>query len=214
MEPVDPSSTRRELMARGLAEDDLPTEPLALLDQWVVTATELGLHNPNAMAVATADEHGVPSVRNVLLRGRPDEGLVFFTNYQSIKGQHLAANPMAEALFTWLPLERQIRVKGSVRQVDAQQSDAYFASRDRRSRISAIASAQSRPVESRAELQRRHAELTERFEGIEPPRPEHWGGYVLTADRVEFWQGRDFRLHDRLVYTRTTNGWEIQRLQP
>lgn len=214
MEPLDPRSIRLELMARGLAEDDLPAEPLDLLDQWLGMATELGLHNANAMAVATADASGLPSVRNVLLRGRPVDGLIFYTNYESAKGLQLAANPFAEALFTWLPLERQIRVRGPITKVRAEQSDAYFASRDRGSRLSAIASAQSQPVASRDELRRRHAELTERFDGTEPPRPAHWGGFHLAAERVEFWQGRDFRLHDRLVYTRRGDSWEIQRLQP
>ncbi len=214
MEPIDPRSIRLELMARGLAEDDLPAEPLDLLDQWLGIATELGLHNANAMAVATADASGLPSVRNVLLRGRPADGLIFYTNYESAKGLQLAANPFAEALFTWLPLERQIRVRGPITKVSAEQSDAYFASRDRGSRLSAIASAQSQPVASRDELRRRHAELTERFVGTEPPRPAHWGGFHLAAERVEFWQGRDFRLHDRLVYTRRGGSWEIQRLQP
>lgn len=213
VEPVDLLDVRRQLMSGGLDESTAPDEPLTLFDAWLAYATELGLHNANAVAIATAAPDAVPSVRNVLLKGRRDGGFVFYTNYESRKGTELTANPVAEGLFSWLPLERQVRVTGPVSKVSADQSDAYFATRGRDSRISAIASQQSRPVASRAELEARHAVL-ERDIGSEPPRPEHWGGFLLVPNRVEFWQGREHRLHDRLVYQRDGDGWSRTRLQP
>lgn len=213
-EPVDLRDVRQTLMGGGLEEATAPAEPMGLFSEWLDYAVSLGLHNANAMAIATADRSGRPSVRNVLLRGSFDEGLAFYTNYESQKGRELAANPVAEALFSWLPLERQVRLSGAVRLASPEQSDAYFASRARESRISAMASDQSRPVDSRADLERRHQEIEAELGAADPVRPSHWGGFVLEPDHVEFWQGRPHRLHDRLVYTRREGGWDRVRLQP
>ena len=213
-EPADLGEVREHLMTTGLSEDTAPDEPMALFDRWLGYAEELAIHNANAMAVATADAQGRPSVRNVLLRGRLDGGLVFYTNYDSRKGVELAAHPAAEALFSWLDIERQVRFHGDVRRVSAEQSDDYFATRERESRISAIASAQSAVVSSRDELERRHREIDDTYRGIDPPRPDHWGGYVLVPRSVEFWQGRRHRFHDRLLYQLTDDGWSRCRLSP
>ena len=212
-EPVDLRDLRLDLMASGLDERRAPADPFELFDGWLEHSTSLGLHNANAMAVATADSQARPSVRNVLLRGRFDGGLAFYTNYESQKGRELAQNPHAEALFSWLPLERQVRFTGAVTRVSDAESDAYFATRARESRISAIASAQSRAVGSRAELEQLHAEV-DRSVGAQPARPDHWGGFLLVPHRVEFWQGREHRLHDRLLYTRFGETWDRSRLAP
>lgn len=213
-EPTDLAHVRAELMAEGLSEAEAPSDPWVLFDRWFSRAEDLGIHNANAMAVATADGDGRPSVRNVLLRGRSGEGLAFYTNYESHKGRDLAANPFAEVLFSWLGIERQVRFSGAVGRVATEQSDAYFASRERESRVSAIASEQSRPVTSRAELERRHTEVDASFVGTDPIRPDHWGGYVLVPERIEFWQGREHRLHDRLLYEQHGVGWRLTRLAP
>ncbi len=213
-EPADLRPVRLDLMVEGLSEDAAPVDPFELFDAWLDHATELGMHNANAMAVATADTRGRPSVRNVLLRGRLDGGLAFSTNYERQTGRDLVANPIAEALCSWLPLERQVRFAGRVHKATADQSDAYFATRSRESRISAIASDQSRVIESREALVARHEELEAELSGSDPVRPDHWGGFVLVPERVEFWQGREHRLHDRLVYQRDGERWAVVRLAP
>jgi len=201
-------------MAEGLSEALAPEDPVELFDEWLAGATGLGMHNANAMAIATADRRGRPSVRNVLLRGRIDGGLAFYTNYESQKGRELIANPVAEALFSWLPLERQVRFSGPVHRATPEQSDAYFGGRDRESRISAIASDQSREIPSRDALVARHEEIDDGLRGADPVRPDHWGGFVLVPERIEFWQGREHRLHDRLVYQRRGDAWSLTRLAP
>jgi pyridoxamine 5'-phosphate oxidase len=166
------------------------------------------------MTVATADAEGRPSARILLIKGVDERGFVFFTNYESRKGLELAANSHAALLFHWIELERQVRIEGMVEKTSAVESDAYFASRPVGSRIGAWASEQSREIASRAELEAREKAFAERF-GDEPPRPPHWGGYRLVPARIEFWQGRPSRLHDRITYTRETDGsWHIARLSP
>jgi pyridoxamine 5'-phosphate oxidase len=192
-----------------LDEADLDPDPLRQFESWFAAAREAGVRAPEAMALATATPHGAPSARMVLLKGVDERGFVFFTSYESRKGDELEANPRAALLFYWDPLGRQVRVEGPVERVSAEESDAYFASRPPGSRAGAAASRQSRPLADRAELERAVAAL-----GGDATRPELWGGYRLRPERYEFWQHRENRLHDRFRYEREGEGWSIQRLYP
>jgi len=214
MEPLDLAALRAEYAREGLDEADAGPDPVALFDRWLADAVAAGLHEPNAMAVATADRDGRPSVRIVLLKGFDASGAVFYTNHDSRKGHELAVNPRASAVLLWHQLQRQVRIEGRVAKVEPERSDAYFASRPRGAQVGAAASRQSRPVESRDALEAQVAEVERAFEGREVERPGHWGGYRIALDVVEFWQGRANRLHDRLRYTRTGGEWNRERLQP
>jgi pyridoxamine 5'-phosphate oxidase len=189
-------------------------DPLARFHEWLEEArAELG-YAAEAMAVATATPEGAPSVRMVLLKGADERGLLFFTNYSSRKGDELAANPRAALLFHWQPLGRQVRVEGAVSQVDRSEGEAYARSRPRESQLSALASPQSRVVPDREWLERRVAELAREYEGRDLPVGEHWGGYRLEPETWEFWQHDEARLHDRERYTRSADGWRVERLAP
>jgi pyridoxamine 5'-phosphate oxidase len=205
----------RKDYARGsLDEKSVDADPIRQFMAWFKQAQDARLPEPNTMTLATVDARGYPSARIVLIKGVDERGFVFFTNYESRKGQDLAANPHASLLFYWIELERQVRIEGTVEKTSAQESDAYFNSRPLGSRLGAWASDQSRPIESRALLEAREKSFAERF-GEHPPRPPHWGGYRLVPDTIEFWQGRPSRLHDRIVYTRqSAGGWRISRLSP
>jgi pyridoxamine 5'-phosphate oxidase len=199
-----------------LNESDVPPEPLALFTRWIEAAYAAQLPEPHAMTLATATPDGVPSARLVLLRGFDECGLVFYTNYHSRKARELDANPRAALTFFWAPLHRQIRVEGAVEKVSATESDTYFHSRARGSRISAVASPQSEVIPDRQTLERRVAELKQLYgDRDEVPRPESWGGYRVRPHLFEFWQGRENRLHDRLRYRLAADGqWTLERLAP
>ncbi|GAB7003160.1 pyridoxamine 5'-phosphate oxidase [Nocardioides sp. AN3] len=208
-------AARREDYARGgLSEADLADDPIVMFERWYADAIAAGLHEPNAMAVATADLDGVPSARFVLLKGVSPDGFVFYTNLTSRKGHELAANPRCALLFPWHPLERQVRVEGHAEQLPRAQVAAYFASRPRGSQLGAWASHQSAVVSGRGELDEAYAAVEARFDGGDVPVPEEWGGFRVRPERVEFWQGRTGRMHDRLVYRRTDSGWAVERLAP
>jgi pyridoxamine 5'-phosphate oxidase len=198
-----------------LTERDLLEGPIAQLEQWLADAREAGLVLPEAMALATADAEGRPSVRHVLLRGLDERGLVFYTNYESRKASDLTENPHAAAVFLWRELDRQVSVRGSVERTTAEESEGYFATRPREARLGAWASMQSRPVGSREELDEGYRGFDERFAGEDVPLPPHWGGFRIRPEVFEFWKGRLHRLHDRFRYTRAASGaWTIERLYP
>jgi pyridoxamine 5'-phosphate oxidase len=204
---------RRDYRRSELLEALAPSDPLVLFDQWFMQAQQAQVPEPNAMTLATINAQGHPSARIVLLKGREQESFSFFTNYQSYKGQELAANPHCALVFLWDELERQVRIEGIATRLPAAQSDAYFVSRPLGSRIGAWASPQSQPLSSRAEIEQRYTDMAERL-GDAPSRPEHWGGYSVRPTMIEFWQGRSSRLHDRLRYERSAEGWHRQRLAP
>lgn len=193
-----------------------PAEPVALCEQWFLAAAKLPLPNPNAMTLATLDPDGHPSARIVLLRGFDHRGAVFYTNRESRKGLALHHLPRAALLFHWdeAPLGRQLRIEGAVTPTLDTESDAYWHSRSRASQINGWASAQSRPVANRAALLAAQGALEQRYAGGPVPRPPHWGGYRVALGVIEFWQGDRDRLHDRLLYTHTAAGWQVQRLSP
>jgi pyridoxamine 5'-phosphate oxidase len=191
------------------------TDPLVRVREWYEAAVAAGLPEANAMALATASPDGAPSVRIVLLKGIDDRGIRFFTNYESRKGRELDANPRAAVALYWQPLGRQVRMEGPVERVGGEESDAYYASRERDSRLGAWASRQGRPIAGREELLAAFDDAAERYPGDDVPRPEYWGGYRLVPDAVELWEGRPNRLHDRLHFLRDAGGgWRSERLSP
>jgi pyridoxamine 5'-phosphate oxidase len=192
----------------------MSTDPFALFHDWYTEARTTELNDSNAMALATADAAGHPSVRMVLLKGYDERGFVFYTNRESRKAGDLAANPHVALLFHWKSLRRQIRIEGPIGFASDAESDAYFASRSRDSQLGAWASDQSRPLDSRATFEARYAEVQARFEGQPVPRPPHWGGYRVTPERIEFWLDREHRLHERRVFTRAHDGWSEGMLFP
>lgn len=189
-------------------------DPIALFVNWLAEAGKTETNDPNAMTLATVDADGMPDARIVLLKDIDAEGFTFYSNAQSAKGRELEARPVAALVFHWKSLRRQVRVRGTIEPVTAQEADAYFARRARESRIGAWASEQSRPLDSRAALEQRVADETARFDGQDVPRPEHWIGWRLKPVAIEFWRDRAFRLHDRMQFNRTADGWERVRLYP
>jgi pyridoxamine 5'-phosphate oxidase len=210
----DLRALRERFDAIGLEQGDLDADPITACRSWITAARAAGQFEPDAMTLATVDANGRPASRAVLLRGLDARGFVFFTNHNSAKGQALDATGVASLHFLWTAMRRQIRVDGVVRRVDDAESDAYFASRPRDRQIAAWASDQSAVVESRAALDAAFAAVAERFAAGEVPRPPHWGGYRVEPDSIEFWQGRETRLHDRLRYVRSTGVWVVSRLAP
>ena len=215
---MDLSGLREEYGRGGLDLPDLADDPVEMFERWLEQAVDGGVHEPNAMVLATATPDGRPSSRMVLLKGVDPAGFVFFTNQASRKGDELAANPQCALLFPWHPLERQVRVEGVASVLGDDEVEGYFHSRPRGAQLGAWASAQSRPVASRAALAAAFASAEERFgaddDGTEVPVPPEWGGYRVRPEAVEFWQGRRSRMHDRLVYRRSGDGWTVERLAP
>ncbi len=189
-------------------------DPFSLFETWYAEARTQELNDPGAMALATTSAEGQPSVRMVLLKGHSPDGFIFYTNQESRKAEQIAARPFAALLFHWKSIRRQVRIEGQVRTVDAATADAYFATRGRDSQLGAWASDQSRPLDCRATFEARFAEMTVRFAGIEVPRPPHWSGYLVWPDRIEFWQDREHRLHERRLFTRSGDGWDEGMLYP
>lgn len=199
---------------RPLDEPDMAREPADQFRRWFDEAVSFGVHEPNAMALATVSAQGAPSVRIVLLKDFDTDGFTFFTNYTSHKGHDLAANPHASAVFYWREQERQVRVDGAVHKLPADQSEAYFHTRPREAQIGAWASHQSAPLASRHALEAQFQEIRDRYQDQPIPLPPFWGGYLIVPSVVEFWQGRGGRLHDRLVYRRQNDQWQLVRLSP
>lgn len=206
---------RRDYKLQSLQEKDVADQPIAQFDRWWKDAIESELDEVNAMTLATADATGAPSARIVLLKGYDERGFVFFTNYNSKKGQDIAANPRVSLVFFWKELERQVNISGSIEKVSVAESDAYFQSRPVGSRIGAWCSPQSTVIADRQILEDNIAKYQAQFGDGPIPKPDHWGGYLVQPQSVEFWQGRSSRLHDRIKYRKNDQGlWIIERLAP
>ena len=204
------------MTANGLITSDFTeeSEPFTLFAQWLVDATESEPNDPNALALATVDDEGLPNVRMVLLKGFDQDGFVFYTNYESQKGRELLGARKAAMCFHWKSLRRQVRIRGDIETVTDAEADEYYASRARGSRIGAWASKQSRPLESRFALEKAVAEYTAKFGLGDIPRPPHWSGFRLKPRAIEFWHDRKFRLHDRVEFKRAEGGWDKVRMYP
>lgn len=210
------ANLRADYSAKSLDKTDVFANPFAQFGAWFQEALNAEITEPNAMTLATATKMGLPAARIVLLKGYDEAGFVFFTNYESQKGKELLDNPHAALVFLWLDLQRQVRITGTVKQISAEDSTAYFQSRPKGSQIGAWASPQSSVIEDRTGIEAKVMSLTKDFENTETlPRPGNWGGYVVQPTVIEFWQGRSSRLHDRIQYTLGKNGeWKIERLAP
>ncbi len=199
---------------KSLLESDAATDPFAQFGHWWLEAVESKIDEVNAMTLATSSADGFPSARIVLLKGYDRNGFVFFTNYNSQKGQDIAANPKACLLFFWKELERQVRIDGTIEKISAQESEVYFQSRPVGSRIGAWCSPQSSVIPDRSVLDKNVEYYSNKFNAQMVPRPDHWGGYIVKPTAIEFWQGRSSRLHDRLRYTKVADNWKLERLAP
>jgi pyridoxamine 5'-phosphate oxidase len=207
-------SLRKDYVLHSLEEKNLSPSPVVQFHEWMDYAIQAGVPEANAVHLSTVSSEGRPSSRIVLLREFSEEGLVFYTNYQSRKGSHISENPYVAVTLFWPELERQVRVEGRAEKIDESKSDSYFHSRPLESRLGAWASRQSQTLESREQLEKTMLEVQQRYEGTEIPRPAHWGGYLIRPDYFEFWQGRANRLHDRISYTLENGSWRISRLFP
>lgn len=211
----DLASIRNDYQQKSLRKQDVSFNPMDQFEHWFEEATSAEINEPTAMNLSTVNEHGRPTGRIVLLKGINDNAFQFYTNYDSQKASDLAQNPFAALTFFWPELERQIRIEGKVEKLSESTSENYFSSRPWDSKIGAWASPQSQVIENRAFLEENVRKLGEKYEGMEVPRPVHWGGYQLIPDKLEFWQGRSSRLHDRIVYRLSPeNNWIIERLAP
>ena len=205
---------RTDYKLKSLSESEVSNNPFTQFGVWWNEAIQANLEEVNAMTLSTATKDGRPSSRIMLLKGYDEKGFVFFTNYESNKGKNIAENPYVSLLFFWKELERQVRIEGTIEKLETEYNDEYFNSRPVGSRIGAWASKQSRPIESRSVLEADFKEFANQFDGIDVPRPDHWGGYRVIPNKIEFWQGRSNRLHDRIVYELDNAAWRIKRLSP
>jgi pyridoxamine 5'-phosphate oxidase len=212
--PVSIADLRREYAHARLDEKDVSPDPVAEFARWFAEAQAAAVDEPNAMVLATATPDGRPSARVVLLKGFDERGFVFFTDYRSRKGAELEANPRAALALHWGEVERQVRIEGTVTRTSEQESELYYRTRPLGSRLGAWVSYQSRPIASRDVLEAELREVERRFAGSDVPLPPHWGGYRLSPELLEFWQGRESRLHDRIRYVREGEHWRIERLSP
>ena len=211
---MDLADFRKVYSDRGLHREEMSADPVTQFSAWFQQATELGLHEPNAMTLATVDATGMPFQRTVLLKYFDAAGFVFFTNYGSRKAAQMAENPRVSLLFPWIVLERQVIIQGTVEKISSAESLKYFTSRPRESQIGAWVSNQSEVITSRKFLMQKLSEIKEKFAHGEIPLPSFWGGYRVVPEMIEFWQGGPARLHDRFLYRRTDGNWEIDRLSP
>ncbi|MCW3101723.1 MAG: Pyridoxamine 5-phosphate oxidase [Bacteroidetes bacterium] len=207
------NSLRHDFLKESLDEKDVHKNPVTQFSKWFREAVDAKVNEPNAMSLSTVSAEGKPSSRIVLLRNFDESGFVFYTNYTSRKGEEIMANPNAALLFFWPELERQVRIEGVLKKQTEADSDLYFNSRPRGSRLGAWTSTQSKVIANRTVLDEEYAKLDKKYRG-EVPRPPHWGGYVLAPRSIEFWQGRPSRLHDRILYTLENDDWKIERLAP
>lgn len=210
----DIAALRKEYTQAELDEKSIHTNPFLQFEQWFQEALKSQINEPNAMSVATVDQHGQPFQRTVLLKTFNEEGFVFYTNYTSRKAHQLEVNPKISLLFPWYDLERQVAITGSVVKVSSKESLTYFLTRPRGSQLGAWVSNQSEVITSRSILEMKLAEMKNKFKEGKIPLPDHWGGYRVVPDSIEFWQGRPNRLHDRILFTKTTENWKISRLAP
>lgn len=209
------ANLREDYTAKTLTKADVTDNPIEQFGIWLKEALSAEVPEPNAMTLATATTAGVPSVRIVLLKGYDENGFVFYTNYDSHKAQEMADNPNVALVFVWLELQRQVRIQGKVRKISLEASTAYFHMRPKKSQIGAAASPQSKAIEDRTILEENFEAIAKKYENEEKlPRPENWGGYVVEPSKIEFWQGRSSRLHDRIVFQKDGDSWKINRLAP
>jgi pyridoxamine 5'-phosphate oxidase len=211
---MDLADFRKEYSDRGLKREEMNADPVAQFSTWFTQATDVGLHEPNAMTLATVDETGMPYQRTVLLKYYDGGGFVFFTNYASRKARQMELNPRVSLLFPWITLERQVIIQGTVEKISSAESLKYFVSRPRESQIGAWVSNQSEIITSRKFLMQKLAEIKEKFSHGEIPLPSFWGGYRVVPQTIEFWQGGPARLHDRFLYRKDNSTWAIDRLSP
>ncbi len=204
---------RQNYTKSQLLENNIPQNPIELFHSWFQDALKGGVIEPNAFVLSTVND-GMADARTILLKGERDSEFVFYTNYESNKSKQLEKNNNCSLLFLWLPVERQLIIRGKAKKVTAKESDEYFNSRPKLSQIGAWASNQSSPVNSRTELEKVLKKLEDKYENIEVPRPDHWGGFAIEPTEIEFWQGRANRLHDRLIYVKNGDSWIVKRLQP
>lgn len=215
MSHTDISQVRREYMNQILDESDMEKSPFKQFEKWIEQALDAELTEATAMTLATASSDGVPTARIVLLKEYDENGFVFYTNYDSRKGEQIEQNPQVCLLFYWVALERQVVIEGDISKIDRKTSEKYFHSRPVDSQLGALASKQSKPVESREQLENEFFELKKKYANDTVPTPEYWGGYRVNPHRIEFWQGRRSRMHDRIEYRKKQSGkWKIQRLYP
>lgn len=208
------ANIRKDYKLKSLLESDVQKDAIDQFTIWWNEALKSDITEVNAMTLATATKDGLPSARIVLLKGFGNDGFIFFTNYKSNKGKELESNPNAALVLFWKELERQVRVEGRVEKINEAESDAYFSSRPTGSKIGAWASDQSAKLNNREAIEQSYLNYSEKFKEKEIPRPPHWGGYIVKPNRIEFWQGRSSRLHDRLLYTKQNSAWKIERLSP